>query len=342
MQYRIPGALLFAVLAFPGIAHAGGGDPAQGAEPPSIADPHENDAWLDRMQRRVHETVSGSAKRIDGLFGVQDNLAVYDRASGSVAPALLWDEFDGFQPRLRFRVSVPLPQLDERVDAFIGRVNPEEYVTEREQDSGAFRRQYGPVEEDETLLGIRFHDERREGGSLDAGAGVRLQFPLDPYVKGSYLYERGTPSRLLFAIKETAFWRDSEGFGLTSRVDLSRVFEDRWLVRWTGSATFSQKSEGVRGYTTFTVLRGFPNRRAAALELFMTGELDAPVPLGEYGAKVAYRQAIVRDWLVMEIRTSVTWPKDLPEQSRKPSWGVGMGFEMLFGSEQFRARPMTF
>ncbi len=49
--------------------------------------------------------------------------AAYQGASGSITPAVLWDEFDGFQPKLRFRVDVPLPQLNERFNAFIGRVD---------------------------------------------------------------------------------------------------------------------------------------------------------------------------------------------------------------------------
>ena len=38
----------------------------------------------------------------------------------------------------------------------------------------------------------------------------------------------------------------------------------------------------------------------------------------------------------------LTWPKELREQSREPSWGVGIGFEMFFGTDEFLARPVTF
>jgi hypothetical protein len=103
--------------------------------------------------------------------------------TGSIAPALLWDQFDGFTPRARFQVDVPLPRLNERFHAFIGRVNRDEFVTERQPGSGAFARQYGPLEDDETLLGIRYR-EPRQGGSWDADAGLRLTSPLDPFVKG--------------------------------------------------------------------------------------------------------------------------------------------------------------
>ncbi len=89
-------------------------------------------------------------------------------------------------------------------------------------------------------------------------------------------------------------------------------------------------------------MRGFPNRRAIAMEISIDGSTDAPVPLHDYGLKVAYRKAVIRRWLVMEVRSSVDWPKDFVWQHRSHSFGVGIGFEMLFGTQEFLARPVTF
>lgn len=306
--------------------------------PPTKAD----DEWLDRTQRGVYDLAMNSAMRIDHVFGSDRDLGAYRGAQGSVSPAVLWDEFDGFQPKLRFRVDLPLPQLNERVGAFIGRVNRDEYVTERTQQSGAFQRQFGPASEEQTLAGIVYRTPRKQGSSFDAGAGVRLRFPLDPYVKGSYVYERGNTEQGLMSLRQTLFWQNSEHAGVTTRGDIERVLRDRLLLRATASASISQKSQGVYGYSTLTALLGLPNRRAVALELGMDGEADADVPLHEYGFKVAYRQSVYRDWLVLELRSSLTWPKEDPNQPRAPSWGVGFGFEMFFGTDEFLARPVTF
>lgn len=313
-------------------------------EPASAADLQaDRDPWLDRAQQGLHGLVSGSARRVDRLFGGDEtDPKAYERASGSIAPALLWDEFDGFKPRLRFRANFPLPHINERFDAFVGRVNRDEYVTERAQESGAFRRQYGPVEDDQTLLGISYRETPRQGGRFDAGAGVRLRFPLDPYVKGSYLYRKGDLDRLMFSLRETIFWQNSENLGLTNRFDFERLFMDQWLLRFTGSATVSQETEGMRGYSVISAVRGFPSRRAVTVEAGLDGETEADVPLHDYGFKLAYRQAITRNWLVLEIRTSLRWPKEELDQSRQPSWGVGAGFEMFFGTDEFLARPVTF
>ncbi len=171
---------------------------------------------------------------------------------------------------------------------------------------------------------------------------MRLRFPVDPFVKGSYVFGRGEPGRTMFTFRETAFWQNSEDLGFTSRFDVERVFHDRWLVRGTISGTISQKSEGVRGYTAITAMRGFANRRAIAAQIFSRGEMDADVPLEDYGVKLAYRRSVSRDWLILEIRTSLTWPEEMPSENRSSNIGVGIGFEVFFGTDEFQARPVTF
>jgi hypothetical protein len=299
---------------------------------------------LDRMQRGVYETVYLSAMRIDGLFGPLEDERIYEASSGSIAPALLWDERDGFKPKLRFRIDLPLPRLDERFRAFVGRVDREEYVTGRKPQSGAIPRQApGLTPDEQTLLGIGYRDRRiRRGWNLDADGGVRVRTPLDPYVKAGGHFESGRIDGVRLILREHVFWQASEDWGFTSRVDLDRYFGERLLVRLTGSGTITEKSEGVRGYSEIFALRTLANRRAIALSIDVYGESDAPVNLQHYGTKFAWRQSVLRPWLVLEVRTGVSWVKELPEEPREPSLGVGVGFEMFFGTDEFLARPMTF
>jgi hypothetical protein len=339
--FELSGASVVLVLAVLLVAREANAQSAPSVGPPEPA-ATAIEPWLDRTQEQLYDAIWRSAMRIDRWFGSEQGEAVYRRASGSIAPALLWDQFHRFQSLLRFRADVPLPQLNDRIAGFIGRVNPDEYVTERAEESGAFPRQSALPGEEQTLLGLSYRERPRQGGHFSAGAGVRVSLPLDPYVKGSFMYERGVAQSGIFTVRETLFWQNSERLGLTSRLDVGRVLQERWLLQWTGSATVSQKSEGVRGYTSLTALRAFVLRRAFALAVGLDGDSKALVPLHEYGARVAYRQSVKRDWLVLEVRTSLLWPKDDPVQPRKPSWGVGMGLEVVFGTHTFLARPVTF
>jgi hypothetical protein len=44
----------------------------------------------------------------------------------------------------------------------------------------------------------------------------------------------------------------------------------------------------------------------------------------------------------MESRVSLTFPREELFQVREATFGVGIGFEMFFGTDEFLARPVTF
>jgi hypothetical protein len=298
--------------------------------------------WIDRFHSWTYNRLWRSAMGFDHFFGSDAPGSVYQEVYGSLAPALLWDQFHGFQPKLRFQVNVPLPRLSERVHAIIGRVNPDEYIAGRAPESGAFQRQYGPIRDDETILGLVYRTPSKNSSGFGLGAGIRIRTPLDPYVKGDYTYVYGMPTALLFTFKQTLFWQQSENVGTTSRIDLDHFLSPKALLRFSTAATLSQKSEGLRGFASLSLLRSLPERRAVTGNLSIDWESRAPVALHDFGAILAYRQSIAREWLILEVRSSLTWPKETLGAARTHSWGLGVGLEMLIGTTQFQARPVTF
>src|SRR5262249_12018597 len=154
---------------------------------PPIPQHTDEGTWLDKTRHGVYEALWKSAMHVDRWFGSKEDETEYQKVYGSIAPAILWDQHYGFSEPFRFNVNLPLPQIDKRFNAFVGRFNPNEVVSESEEPSGAFRRQYGPATQDETLFGLSFHQPPKQGGYFDAGAGMRLSFPLDPYLKGSWV-----------------------------------------------------------------------------------------------------------------------------------------------------------
>jgi hypothetical protein len=269
---------------------------------------------------------------------------VYQEASGSIAAAILWDEYDRFDAKVRFHVDMPLPQINKRLHLFIGRVNRDEFVTERDEPSGAFPDwTSGVTEEDQTLAGLIYSRPERHGFSYSISGGARVHSgDLDPYVKTSVRYRRVLWGDSLLTVKETVFYQASEEFGLTTRVDFERMLGELWRVGWTGSATVSEGTRGVRGFSNATATRAFDDRRAVVVRASVRADTEREVDVREYGVKVAYRQSVLRDWLVLELRTGVMWPRELRSETRKPSWGFGVGCEMYFGSHEFTSRPITF
>ena len=293
--------------------------------------------WIDRFEKQLRASGCRSALWIDRLFGPPEDLGEYREVSGNVATSLLWSEYDGFDPRVRFRVNLPLPRTNERVRAFIGRTDRDEFVTERGETIGFVPRQFGTIGEEQTLLGLGYRPPSADDGSgFDFSTGVRARFPLDPFVKTSYrmAWFDGERSAVLF--KPTVFWQQSEQFGLTTRIDVPHVFTPDWLALLTASATWSERSQGARGYVNATVFRTLGRHGAAALQVGAEGEADAEVPVREWGVRALWRRNVWRDWLALELRTSLTWPRERRDEPREPSWGAGVGFELVFGEGSFR------
>src|SRR5688572_1769604 len=95
----------------------------------------EDDAtMLERVRRRLTVTACASSAWLDGLFGDQFRYDEYRATHGRISAGGLWSDYDGFDPRMRFRVRLKLPQWDDRITAFAGRVGEDDYIGDTEGD----------------------------------------------------------------------------------------------------------------------------------------------------------------------------------------------------------------
>lgn len=288
--------------------------------------------WIDRMQAALYKSTCSTAVWFDGFFGSARFDDEYQATHGSLAVGTLWDERDHWDPSVRFRVNLQLPQMDDRFSAFLGRVDPDEFVTERRDDFDTLPRQFGGEVDDKVLFGLGYSQPGRRAGRFDASVGTQLANPKEVYVKGTYRIAVPLLERNLLRLRETIFWEEDEGLGATTRFDLERLFTDDLLARWTGSATFSQETEGVRWFSQLTLFQNLRNGRALSYQLGIAAESDSEVPVTDYGLRVIYRRNIFnRDWLFLELRSNITWPREILQEQRESNLGMGVALEMTFG-----------
>jgi hypothetical protein len=294
-------------------------------------------AWLDRMQAEVYRKVCLSAARFDSLFGDARFRDEYQATHGSVSVGAKWSEHDRLTDALRFRVHVQLPQLSERLDAFVGKDDSEEDRMELRDDFDTLPRRFGRHEDDAVLVGLGYRQPAFGGGSFDLGVGAALDSGVDPYLKGRYRVVLPFLERNVLRLRETLFWQDGEGFGVTTRVDLERLLAQRFLARWTGSTTLTQNSHGVRWFSSATLYQNIGAGRALAYQVGASGELDDDVPIADYGLRIVYRRRVLREWLFLELRSSITWPRETQHEPRERNLGAGVALEMSFGDPRASA-----
>jgi hypothetical protein len=287
-------------------------------------------AWLDRMHAQLTVATCSSARWFDGLFGTPHDYDAYRGTYGSISLGTLWDEHDGFDPKLRFKARLRLPQLNGRLNAFIGRVDEDEFVTGTLNQFDTLPDQFRDLNDAKLLIGLGYSQPGLRG-QIDVDAGVHVDIPLDPYLRANYRRAWAPATDVILRFRQSAFWQYVDGVGTSSKVDLDLSLSDRLLLRTSGLGKVAEKVDGVDWDTSLTLYQELGPKHALAYQLTANGETGAAVPLRDYGARLIYRRQVLREWLILELRGGFGWPRELLVQRREFSWGLGAALEMRFG-----------
>ncbi len=243
------------------------------------AQPSCEEGVLQRVRRR---SPSGPVHRPRGSMAcsaIEVYPEEYHATYGTVTTGALWSKYDGFDPRLRFRARLQLPQWDQRISHFAGRVGEEDYISDIESDFDALpTRQFGTLEDDSVLVGLGYSSPNRTGNDFDAGVGVRIDLPMDPYARARCEVVQ-LAERYVFTARETVFWQNTEGLGSTTRINLDRVISDRYLLRWSNLGKYTEETIGLEWYSQLTLLQSVGQRTGLAYQVQVEGETDNEVPM---------------------------------------------------------------
>jgi len=70
----------------------------------------------------------------------------------------------------------------------------------------------------------------------------------------------------------------------------------------------------------------------SSYQVEIAAESDSEVPITDYGLRVIYRRSILdREWPFLELRSSITWPRENLLERREANLGAGVALEMMFG-----------
>jgi hypothetical protein len=289
-------------------------------------------ALLDNVQRGVYTSVCGTAQWFDGLFGTRRFDQDSDKTFGRIGLYELWDDRDGFDTRLRMRVRVALPAMEDRLRLFFGRADEREVVEDSQPAAGgSVPSSFQRVEDESWLLGLGYSKQGRLENGFDFGAGIRIRSPVDPFAKSSYRHNFTFSDATALRARQTVFWRDSRGFGETTEFDLDHLLTPKVLLRWDNAATLAEDVSRLEWTSALITFQSLGMRRAISYTGFINGVAKTDVPIRNYGIELRYRRQILREWLFLEGRTSLTWPRETLAEEREINPGVGIGFEMYFG-----------
>lgn len=287
---------------------------------------------IDGTARILQETLCGASLWFDGLFG-ERNIKAARAAHGRLELSGTYSEYYGFKERLRLNVRVDLPNLENRVSAFIGRDDQDEFVRDR-SEGFSLRSQFPSVDDrDEWLAGLGYSLPGNERFRSDFRVGARNLNEPRVFVQNRTRYNAYSDSSNVLQLRITPFYNSRDGFGVTPGIDFSHVISPKRLLRWSNIGTLSEKTEGFDWRSALIHYHSVGKGRGVAVETFLRGATRDPEPLGEYGGRLIYRQPLARQRLFLELVTGYSWPREDPDEERRGAYLFAAGLELPFGHD---------
>lgn len=304
------------------------------ADNPCVRRRSLSDTAIDETRRLLAETLCRATLWFDSLFGADEHPDAARNARGRVELSLWNSDYEGTRFGGRFSARVDLPNLQERLNAFVGRDDPEDFVEDRREGAAIRSRVHQFQQHESWLAGFGYSLPGHYRQRFDVRVGTRLSTAPKLFVQGRWRRNIEVGDATLWHLRQTVFWTNRDGFGTTSTLQFDRVLTPTMLLRMAGVGTISERAEGLDWRSHLLLFLSLSAPHAVALEGFARGETRAEVPLREYGGRVIYRRTLQqREWLFGEVFLGYSWPRRFLPEEREGSLTVGLGIELLFGRD---------
>lgn len=301
-------------------------DGALAEEAPSAetSEPAEKSVVVENARSTVRSITLWLARGVDSWFGDRPFEAGGKVSDGRLSMALLLRQHDNPDFDVRFNARFRLPNVEERLYAFVGRDDQRDLITDR---PGAFSRQ------------DRLLDDSRDrdffaglGRSLNEAIDFRvgLRGGLNPFAQARYRNEWLITPDDQADFRQTLFWSLEDRLGSTTAFSYEHAFSPELAARWLNSATITQEDPHFEWSTLLGAYRSFGDQRLLALETLATGQQGSGVRVSDYGVQARWEQPIYADWLLGGVVLGHFWPREDEDSPRLRAWAVGVNLKMRF------------
>lgn len=298
------------------------------------------DQWVDKLRASTHSRLCFGASWVDGLFG-DDERFQGEKFSGKVSLGVKLDEDDGIDPRLRVRIRAKLPNVSSRIDAFVGRVEEDSFISNTEATQDRLNNVGLRSLEDqdsEWLVGLGYRRPNKNSNGFDYSLGAKLSGGLNPYAKAAHRHVFQSRADRYAKTTNTVFWRKEDGFGVSSNLEYTRYIGDRNIAVFTSTLKYTEEEEQLEWFTDATWHHSLSDRKGISTSIYVRGEQKSASSIPEFGTTFTYIRPILREWLYMEAGIDFRWERDRTGVEYQQATRVGIQFEMLLGDYYRRKR----
>ena len=269
----------------------------------------QDNTWVDRYHTYVENDMYGTVAWFDRFFGSD----LYEEAEDPESFLRLTNDFrydqqEHFDYRFRIRARIRLPRMKGKMRLLISGENKGDPTAIRPEDPG--NPGLAVTSLDRRASTELVYDLFKSRNTIvAAGAGVHVSTHPSLYARTRLLNARELAYSVIRRLAVTPFWDTSDGFGVSSQLELERPIASSTLLRWTNDATISEKTVGWLWGTELAVLRQISRESAVTFAANASGSTRPEAEVQNYRVYARYRFNILRSWLFCELEPDVNWPR---------------------------------
>lgn len=280
---------------------------ADAADPYAVTVPESSifDSF-DRSRDFLSQKIVNYSKRIDQFFGDE---RYFQEQNNSVIQLDLNETIEESGNRtfmFEGKAKIDLPSAQKRFQ-FVLESNPEQKTAgEVKKDLPATTTKQATPES--YAASLRFVNSEQDIWHFSSDAGVKFQFPLDPFVRA-----RGSFSipiqKWRMKVAETVFWFNAIGSGETTQLDMERVLSEPVMFRATSTATCLVLPQSCDLRQDFSLFHTLNERTALVYQASVIGTNKPQMEETAYILLMRYRYRVHKEWIFVEVIPQLNFPR---------------------------------
>ncbi len=280
--------------------------------------------WFVEKRNSWSKGLGSMGREVDGFFADTEAEGTENKSFVKIGVFNVWRKIEGIDPETRFRFRLHLPYTEERLK-FVVENEPEETLSLEERNRQNVLRKEETTESlsagyFRVLLGL-------EQWKFNGDIGLRLRNPLDPFVRGKANRKWKLEDDLVFRIKETVSYFNSEGISQTSQAYFEKELSEELFFRSKTEAQWFKEKDGWEFAQTFSMTEILNTQSAMVYRFGWLMESRPHFRTTSTYVNLTYRQKLFRDWLFLEFTPELLFPRD---DNFKPNPSLTFGLELLF------------
>jgi hypothetical protein len=181
-------------------------------------------------------------------------------------------------------------------------------------------------DDNNTSAAINYESEQYSRSKFDSRVGLGSGLKLFAFTRHSF--QAYQSEKLTLRNYNYLIWKEEDGLGFATKLNLNRVISSRQLFRWDYSFLRAEKTRGNEWSTGISIVDQLSDEKWIAYRLGANGESELDWDVNEYKISTRYRMKTEIDWLFFEVEPAFSYVKTVERPNRHFVPSIKFRFEV--------------